>query len=110
MTVETIAAAGYGVGAITLLLAEATGVIPTLDGFDVTQISSIGFAIWYGWYTTSRAIPRIIDQHALQLQAADSRHRESLSMAATAFREELASIRQERERDREHFQCEKDKR
>lgn len=98
MTGETAGAIGYGVVAGGLFLADAVGALPGFDGLNLTQVSSIGFAIWYGWYVTTRAIPRIVEQHGVQLLT-----------ATTAFREELAAIRREREADRQHFQCKQSK-
>ena len=109
MTGETIAVVGYVAVAGGLLLADAVGAIPNLDGFNLGQIGSVGFAIWYGWYTTCRAIPRIIDQHAASSLAVETKHQEQVRELTMTFKGEMAAIRDARERDRDHFQCDKNR-
>lgn len=107
MTGETIGAIGYGAVAGGLFLADATNLIPKIDGFDIGQVSSVGFAIWYGWYVTCRAIPKIIDQHVAASAAVEAKHQEQVKELTTTFKEEMSSVRDARERDREHFVCDK---
>lgn len=94
MSVETTAAAGYGLVAGAMLLAQAANAIPGIENFDIGPVASVGFAVWYGWYVTSRAIPRIVDKHD-----------EAVSRVTQAFESALADLREERERDRERFVC-----
>jgi hypothetical protein len=108
VTGETIGAIGYGAVAGGLFLADATGAIPDLGGFDIGQISSIGFAVWYGWYVTCRAIPKIIDQNNEAAKAVAVEHRQTVAVLTETFKEEMSSVRDARERDREHFRCEKE--
>jgi len=106
MTVETIGALGYGIAAGGLFVADATGVIPDLGNFDIGQISSIGFAIWYGWYVTCRAIPKIIEQNATSFATAEDKHSAQMKDLTETFRADTAAARAAREIDREHFTCE----
>jgi len=42
----------------------------------VAGISSLGFAVWYAWYTTTRTIPEMNKQHSENMQAAIIQFRE----------------------------------
>ena len=111
ITVETVSAAGYGLVTGGLMLAQATDILPSLPGIsgvDVGQVASMGFAVWYGWYTTSIAIPRIIAQHAAQEKEKDLSHDRQIAALTESFRAELKDIREGRERDRERFRCSQD--
>lgn len=63
------------------LLADVVPAVPNLDG--MASITSLGFAVWYGWYITTKTIPRIIDKHDEQI-----RH------LTEAFREECREMRE----------------
>lgn len=74
-----LAMAGGPMGAMHLL-AEASDVeLP--GGFNLTSITSIGFAIWYGYYVTKFAIPGIVDKHAATMERLDAKHQEAMDQA-----------------------------
>jgi len=106
MTVETIGALGYGIAAGVLFVADAKGAIPDLGNFDIGQIGSLAFAIWYGYYLTTQSLPRIIEQNATSLAAAEDKHSRQADALIEAFRSEMAALRAARELDRGHFLCE----
>lgn len=103
--------------AVTLLAFEITSAVlfsqielPPLEG--ASSLTSVGFAIWYGWYTTAKAIPRIIEkqteqvdrifaQTALQIEKLEAAHERQLNSLAATFRDEMRIAR-------EHFQCGKE--
>lgn len=65
--------------------------IPTsLDG--VTSITSIGFAVWYGWYITTRAIPRIADKADERADAQSKRYDQQLATVATKHESQIARM------------------
>lgn len=103
MTVESIGAAGYFLVSGALVLAQATELIPKLPEVELGSIASVGFAVWYGWYTTSKAIPRIIDQHVEQEKEKDASHERQIAALTAAFARELEATRNAREQDRERF-------
>lgn len=102
--------------AVTVLAFEIAGAVlfsqvelPPLEG--ATSLTSVGFAIWYGWYTTAKAIPRIIDkqseqvdkifvQTAGQIERLEAAHERQLNALSATFRDEMRIAR-------EHFQCER---
>lgn len=88
-----------GVAELTFLALSQVDMPASLEG--ASSLTSIGFAIWYGWYVTTKAIPRIVDQHSAQLDKAEASHGRQLESLSSTFREELRAAR-------EHFRCEKD--
>jgi hypothetical protein len=91
--------------AVTLLAFEITSAVlfsqielPPLEG--ASSLTSVGFAIWYGWYVTTRAIPKIVDQHSAQVDKIEAAHERQINSLAATFRDEMRTAR-------EHFQCER---
>ncbi len=72
--------------------------VPSIEG--ATSLTSIGFAIWYGWYVTTKAIPKIVDQHTAQIDKVEIAHGKQLDAMAATFREELRAVR-------DKFSCER---
>ena len=72
--------------------------LPPIEG--ATSLTSIGFAIWYGWYVTTKAVPKIVDQHASQIEKIELAHERQINSLTAMFREELRETR-------ERFQCER---
>ena len=72
--------------------------IPAIEG--ATSLTSVGFAIWYGWYVTTRAIPKIVDQHQSQVDKIEASRERQINALTTTFREEMHANRQA-------FRCER---
>jgi t-SNARE complex subunit (syntaxin) len=90
------------------LLAEASDVeLP--GGFNLTSVTSIGFAIWYGYYVTKFAIPGIVDKHAAQIERLDAKHQEAMDQANERYQSHVERIvsefRAELQTLRDSFTC-----
>lgn len=81
-------------GAMLLAVEAAAANIPTLT--DITGITSVGFAMWYGFYVTRYALPNIITQHKQVVDGVNEAHKvdtdrlitsnkDNLDMLATSF-------------------------
>lgn len=84
--------------AVTVLAFEIAGAVlfsqmelPPIEG--ATSLTSVGFAIWYGWYVTTRAVPKIVDQHAAQIEKIELAHERQINALTAMFREELKDLR-----------------
>ncbi len=64
-----------------MLLAEAANDTSGLVGGLIGAAGSVSFAIWYGWYVTTKTIPKLVND----------------------FREERAMDRAERKADRDEY-------
>jgi hypothetical protein len=53
-----------------------------------SALGSVGFAVWYGWYVTTRTIPKIVEDHQLTSDKVSSNHRAVVDKLVTEFREE----------------------
>jgi hypothetical protein len=94
MAIETIAPVLYAAAAGGLLIAQAAGGLP--EGVSVeglTPLGSIGFAVWYGWYVTSRAFPHMNKQHCDERAAASKQHAEERKADSERWMELFAQER-----------------
>lgn len=48
------------IGGAGLLLSQVA--VPSVDGFDLPNMTAQGFTLWYAWYVTCRVIPKVIDK------------------------------------------------
>ena len=75
-----------------LLIAEATGIntdnLPSI----LSAIGSIGFAVWYGWYVTTKTIPKITDKHDERIATLVQDFREEKEADRLAFKEALERV------------------
>lgn len=60
----------------------------------VTSLSSIGFAVWYAWYTTTRSIPRMQEIHDKRLIQMQTDHDKRIDKLLDIFRNETAAQRE----------------
>lgn len=82
----------WGIAELTVIAFSQVNLPTSLEG--ATSLTSMGFAIWYGWYVTTKAIPRIIDQHSEQLVKTELSHSKRVEQLASDFREELRATRE----------------
>lgn len=86
----------YFLGYITYLFAEAG--VPSNISADWIQylggMTSLGFAVWYAWYTTTVIIPNKDRQHAETISKIVDTNAEAMNRAMSEFR---AEVREQRE-------------
>ena len=54
------------------LLAEASQTIDLAP--TVSSLGSLGFSVWYAWYTTTVVIPKLLDSHKQERAEMQERH------------------------------------
>lgn len=64
----------------------------------IAQLTSIGFSIWYGWYVTTKSIPKIIEQHAMQVADLGQKHERVVERLAEQYRNDINECRAHFER------------
>jgi len=57
-----------------------------------TQISSIGFAVWYAWWTTTHTIPRMQEKHDDTIYKLVSEFRSDVKEQRSDFLEKLSIV------------------
>ena len=67
----------------------------------ITQISSIGFAVWYAWHTTTITIPRLVQANEENTKALTARYDAMLRELIADFRSDIRDERVTSERLRE---------
>lgn len=60
----------------------------------VGGFSSVGFAIWYAYYTTKHTIPRQLKEHAETIRQITAKHCETTDKMVEEFREETKEQRE----------------
>ena len=74
---------------VTWIIADAADKLPAFD-INPWSAGAAGFTVWYAWYTTSRVIPRLVqdfrDENRLTREEA-AKTREAFRAAISASRE-----------------------
>lgn len=79
--------------------ADATGL--SIDGIAqlVSTLTSVGFAVWYAWHTTTVTLPQRDKEHRLtvaslvaDLKSKDERHEAAITHLVTDFRQSLKDV------------------
>ncbi len=72
----------------------------------LTALSSVGFTLWFSWYTTTRTIPEKDAEHRAQvaslvsdLRAKDTEHKATMIAITTDFRASLREVTDHCERE-----------
>lgn len=60
--------------------ADASNLLPA-----ISAIGSLGFAVWYAYYTTTVAIPKLLDAHAAERLAMQTRFDKALADERAEF-------------------------
>lgn len=70
------------------LFAEGGGVDPSAVLPAVSTVGSLGFAVWYAWYTTTSVIPKLLDAHRQERQEMEVRHDGQITKLLEDFKEQ----------------------
>lgn len=92
-----IALGGVALGSTGLVIGQtdpaALGWTQVLGG-----MTSLGFAVWYAYYTTTVTIPKMQERHAEEMREKDKVHAEVVNRMLNEFRAECRESRQALER------------
>lgn len=63
---------------LLFVLGEGGGFNPADLTAPLSALSSIGFAVWYSWYVTTVAMPKMLESHREERKAAADQHADSV--------------------------------
>lgn len=69
----------------------------------VSMIGSLGFAVWYAWYVTTVAIPKLMDNHRAEREEMQKRFDQLLLDLRTDFNNDLHAQLVEMKEQRQQF-------
>jgi hypothetical protein len=67
-----------------LTIADAVTITDAMPA--VSAVGSLGFAIWFAWYTTTTAIPRQQQEHRQQIKELSDTHARTISELVAELR------------------------
>lgn len=91
-----VAVSGLLLGAFELLFGQAipNEIQPIGQWLDKAGgITSLGFAVWYAWYVTTKTIPEMSRRHAENVDNVVKEHREVVDSIIDSYRKESAETR-----------------
>lgn len=58
----------------------------------LAMLSGGGFSIWFGWYTTTKTLPKIVDDFREEMKLERESHAHEIEQLTTAFQSRMTSV------------------